>query len=70
MAYTPCFENPDLWLSQRPGNIERAKAGCATCPIIKQCLADCLAYEALSGEIKRGVHGGTSEVERINLLMA
>lgn len=70
MSYTPCFEDPDTWLSKNQKKIARAKEGCNGCPIKAQCLAECLAYEQLAGEIKRGVHGGLSETERTNLLMA
>ena len=70
MSYTPCFENPDRWLSRSHKEIARAKEGCNSCPIIAQCKAECLEYEALAGEIKRGVYGGMSETERSNVLMS
>lgn len=65
-----CVENPDRWLSKKASEIARAKEGCNSCPIIAQCRAECLEYEALAGEIKRGVYGGMSETERNNVLMA
>lgn len=70
MGLTPCFQNPDRWLSKRASEIARAKEGCNGCPIIAQCKAECLEYEAMAGEIKRGTYGGMSEVERTNVLMA
>lgn len=65
-----CAENPDRWLSKKASEIARAKEGCNGCPILMQCRNECLEYEALAGEIKRGVYGGLSETERNNRLMA
>ena len=70
MIRTPCAKNPDRWLSKKQSEIARAKEGCNGCPIRQQCLAECLEYEALAGEVKRGVYGGKSETERQNVLMA
>jgi hypothetical protein len=65
--YTACFEDPDTWFSKNAKKIARAKEGCNSCPIRVQCLTECLEYEALSGTTKRGVYGGLTEAERINL---
>lgn len=70
MATPPCFDDPDLWFSKNQKKILRAKEGCNSCPIRERCLAECLEYEQLAGEIKRGVYGGLSETERSNRLMA
>lgn len=64
---TPCMRNPDRWLSKKASEVARAKEGCNGCPIKLQCRAECLEYEAMAGETKRGTYGGLSEVERINL---
>jgi len=34
--------NPDLWFSERPADLERAKEMCVECPIQAQCLAAAL----------------------------
>lgn len=39
----PCWtEDPDLWFSESPSELERAKALCADCPIKTQCLTGAL----------------------------
>ena len=67
LMYTPCFEEPETWLSSRKDLVARAKAGCARCPVRERCLAECLEYEALAGTTKIGVQGGFTPAERINL---
>ena len=39
----PCHREPDLWFAEHPAELERAKARCAGCPILRQCLAAALA---------------------------
>ncbi|GAA0254644.1 hypothetical protein GCM10010492_64290 [Saccharothrix mutabilis subsp. mutabilis] len=40
----PCrTNNPDLWFADAPAELEQAKAFCATCPVIAECLAGALA---------------------------
>ena len=39
----PCHvHDPDLWFAESPGDIDRAKALCATCPVRPECLAGAL----------------------------
>jgi WhiB family transcriptional regulator, redox-sensing transcriptional regulator len=39
----PCHvHDPDLWFAESPGDIDRAKALCATCPVRRECLAGAL----------------------------
>lgn len=39
----PCHTaDPDLWFSERPVEIDQAKAMCADCPISRSCLAGAL----------------------------
>jgi WhiB family redox-sensing transcriptional regulator len=36
----PCRSNdPELWFAERQDDVERAKALCATCPLVEGCLA-------------------------------
>jgi WhiB family redox-sensing transcriptional regulator len=35
----PCNRQPDLWFSEDPGDLERAKTLCGGCPIRQRCLA-------------------------------
>jgi WhiB family redox-sensing transcriptional regulator len=35
----PCTQNPQLWFSERPADLELAKAGCRLCPLRGPCLA-------------------------------
>jgi WhiB family redox-sensing transcriptional regulator len=36
----PChLHDPDLWFAEAPGDLDRAKALCATCPVRGACLA-------------------------------
>lgn len=49
----PCRENPDLWFSFRPEEVERAKRICHHCAAVDHCLAAALAR----GE-RWGVWGG------------
>lgn len=39
----PCGEDPDMWFSELPAEVETAKRICQHCPIHKRCLADALA---------------------------
>ncbi|WP_199442573.1 WhiB family transcriptional regulator [Umezawaea beigongshangensis] len=40
----PCrTNNPDLWFADAPADLEQAKAFCATCPVVAECLAGALA---------------------------
>jgi len=34
----PCGANPRLWFSDRPADLELAKASCRTCPLRGACL--------------------------------
>lgn len=39
----PCHvHDPDLWFAESPGDLERAKELCATCPARSECLAGAL----------------------------
>ena len=38
-AALPCANNPQLWFSERPADLELAKAGCRLCPLRGPCLA-------------------------------
>jgi WhiB family redox-sensing transcriptional regulator len=49
----PCHEDPDLWFSIWPAEVERAKGICRHCPAVDHCLAAALAR----GE-RWGVWGG------------
>jgi WhiB family transcriptional regulator, redox-sensing transcriptional regulator len=49
----PCTDQPDLWFSDRPAEIEQAKALCGTCPVQAECLA-----AALNRSEPWGVWGG------------
>ena len=40
----PCrLGDPDLWFADTPADLERAKALCAGCPVLAECLAGALA---------------------------
>lgn len=42
----PCRrEDPELWFAESPADVERAKALCASCPVVEACL---------TGAIERG----------------
>lgn len=57
----PCrTEDPDLWFSENPAELDQAKAFCADCPLRAQCLAGALdrhePWGVWGGEIfERGV---------------
>ncbi len=38
-AALPCADHPHLWFSERPADLELAKAGCRSCPLRGPCLA-------------------------------
>lgn len=38
----PCSSDPNLWFSEEPADLERAKALCAGCPVRRACLAAAL----------------------------
>lgn len=40
----PCrMQDPDLWFSESPAGLERAKQSCRGCPVRPECLAGALA---------------------------
>jgi WhiB family redox-sensing transcriptional regulator len=39
----PCSGDPDLWFAETPGELERAKKLCGSCPVREECLAGALA---------------------------
>jgi len=50
----PCHrENPQLWFSDRPGDLELAKSYCRPCPLRQVCLAG-----AMERHEPHGVWGG------------
>ena len=49
----PCNREPDLWFSENPADLERAKTLCGGCAIRRQCLA-----AALQRSEPWGVWGG------------
>lgn len=54
VATLPCrLHHPDLWFSESPGELERAKQLCAGCPIKAACLDS-----ALTRQEPWGVWGG------------
>jgi WhiB family redox-sensing transcriptional regulator len=65
-------EDPELWFPRTEGQRERnqtvrawtmtAKAICAQCPVI----ADCLGY-AMTCDVRYGIWGGMTEAERARL---
>ena len=48
-----CSRDPELWFSEHPAELERAKTLCGDCPIRRQCL-----NEALDRAEPWGVWGG------------
>jgi WhiB family redox-sensing transcriptional regulator len=38
-AALPCANNPQLWFSEQPADLELAKTGCRRCPLRGPCLA-------------------------------
>lgn len=56
-------ESDKLFFSESPKRIAKAKAMCAECPAITQCLE-----YALNQEIEFGIFGGTTPQERKAML--
>lgn len=50
---------PELWFPERGQNIDPARAVCGACPVRRECLDYALAWD-----IRFGVWGGLSEIER------
>lgn len=66
-GHLPCEQAPEVWFSPDPNDIQRAKRACSSCPRRELCLTECLATEELMGQQLKGVHGGLTPRERINL---
>jgi WhiB family redox-sensing transcriptional regulator len=50
----PCHtDDPELWFAEEPAHLDRARALCARCPLIRDCLA-----EAIERHEPWGVWGG------------
>lgn len=54
--------DPDAFYPEKGGSTRHAKAICATCPVV----AECLDYALTAGE-RHGIWGGKSERERRSL---
>ncbi|GAB3847434.1 hypothetical protein GCM10029963_28910 [Micromonospora andamanensis] len=56
---SPCDAAPDVWMSENPEDIERAKDGCLDCPLSRfnACQSEGWRHEF-------GVFGGLSHVDR------
>lgn len=59
-----CEQQPELWFSSEPEDIQRAKQACLPCPRRELCLSECLVTEDLLGHQLVGVHGGLTPLER------
>ena len=62
--YVPCMNDPDLFFQENIGgdfveNQLAAKALCATCPVVKECLAFALKHDE-----PYGIWGGMTHQER------
>lgn len=57
--------DPETWFPEKGGSVREAKAICATCPVV----AECLDY-ALARQERFGIWGGLSERERRRLKAA
>ncbi|MDO3044165.1 WhiB family transcriptional regulator [Mycobacteroides abscessus] len=56
----PCSQtDPEIFFPEKGGSVKEAKAICATCEVIEQCL-----HYALINDERYGVFGGKSERER------
>ncbi|MEV5300279.1 WhiB family transcriptional regulator [Amycolatopsis methanolica] len=55
-------EDPDLWFSDRPGDVDRAVQACRRCPLLRKCLR----YALVHGQ-NSGVWGGMPEEQRAAL---
>ena len=55
----PCRRHPELFFSDLAADVDRAKAECASCPIVEAC-----REHAISTREPFGVWGGTSEDDR------
>lgn len=56
----PCADEPDLWFSEHPTELEAAKRQCLTCPLAQKCLEG-----AISRREPWGVWGGQIVVDGI-----
>jgi hypothetical protein len=54
-----CADEPELWWSKRPGDVERARVVCAFCPVQGWCRE----YALAAGE-REGVWGGLAPADR------
>lgn len=63
MPVPACSGRTDLFYSDTPEHIERARAVCGTCPLVIRCLA-----LALSRPERHGVWGGMSAAERTQIV--
>jgi predicted RecB family nuclease len=66
-GHLPCEQNPGLWYSPDPVDIQRAKQTCRSCLRRELCLSETLETEDLLGMQLVGVHGGLTPAERNQL---
>jgi WhiB family redox-sensing transcriptional regulator len=56
-------EDPELFFSESHAAIKLAKAVCAGCPVITECLADAVRRDLRHG-VESGIAGGLTAAER------
>lgn len=60
--------DPELWFIDKGGSPRPALAVCATCPVAKLCLEYAIAWERTSVVNVVGIWGGTTAMERKEIL--
>jgi len=65
MAYAACHDSGVNFFPERGESLEPARALCARCPVLPDCLAYALAHVEL-----KGVWGGTGERVRVRMRKA
>jgi hypothetical protein len=66
-GHLACEQQPELWFSPEPEDIQSAKQLCLPCSRREVCLSECLVLEDLLGQQLVGVHGGLTPAERNRL---
>jgi WhiB family redox-sensing transcriptional regulator len=70
--WVPCMSDPESWFPT-PGQTyssQRARRMCSDCPVKVECLNYVLELDLAEGGQTAGIWGGTTEVERKQMLVA
>lgn len=63
-----CATDPETWFAVTKAEKQFAIDQCKKCPMVLQCLDQCLELESMLGHTVEGIHAGTTPEQRRRLV--